>query len=126
MRLALESQAEGSLAGEGRKLFQKLQCVACHSADAKARAPVLEDIFGKQVPLTDGRSVVADVSYLRESIVNPDAKIVAGFQPIMPSYAGQVDEEEMLQLLAFIKGLRAGQTPRRTEKAEPPLGQALP
>jgi len=120
----LESQAEGSPASAGRKLFQKLQCVSCHSADARARAPVLEEIFGKQVPLADGRSVVADISYLRESILNPDAKIVAGFQPIMPSFQGQVNEEELLQLIAFLRTLRAGQTPRRVEDAEPP--QATP
>jgi len=120
----LESQAEGSPASAGRKLFQKLQCVSCHSADARARAPVLEEIFGKQVPLADGRSVVADISYLRESILNPEAKIAAGFQPIMPSFQGQVNEEELLQLIAFLRTLRAGQTPRRVEDAEPP--QATP
>jgi cytochrome c oxidase subunit II len=111
---------DGSPAAEGRKLFMKLQCVTCHSADSKARAPVLEGLFGSEVPLRDGRRVRADDAYLRESILVPDAKIVAGFQPIMPTYKGQVDEEEMLQLLAFIKGLGPGQTPKRTENAEPP------
>jgi cytochrome c oxidase subunit 2 len=116
----LNQGPDGSMASEGRKLFLKLQCVACHSADAGARGPVLEGLYGAEVTLRDGRRLRADDAYLRESIVNPDAKIVAGFQPIMPSYAGQVDEEEMLQLLAFIKGLRPGQTPRRTQNAEPP------
>jgi cytochrome c oxidase subunit II len=122
----LENHAEGSLAGEGRKLFRKLQCVTCHSADATARAPVLEDLYDPQfqvwktVPLQDGRSVVADPAYIRESILDPDAKIVAGFQPIMPSFRGQVNEEEMLQLIAFLKSLGPGQTPRRVEDAEPP------
>ena len=115
----LESRAEGSLAGEGRKLFQKLQCVACHGADARSRGPVLEDLYGKQVPLQDGRTVAADASYLRESILNPDAKVVAGFQPIMPSFRGEVNEEELLQLLAFLRTLRPGETPRRVEDAEP-------
>src|SRR5262249_22316358 len=96
----------------------------CHSADAKARAPVLEDLFDANVPLQDGRTVRADGAYLRESILNPDAKIVAGFQPIMPSFEGMVDEEEILQLIAFIKSLGRGQTPLRTEEAEPPV--ALP
>ena len=76
------------------------------------------------MPLADGRSVVADISYLRESILNPEAKIAAGFQPIMPSFQGQVNEEELLQLIAFLRTLRAGQTPRRVEDAEPP--QATP
>ena len=116
----LKQGPDGSMASEGRKLFLKLQCVTCHSADSGARGPVLEDLFGKEVTLRDGRQVRADDAYLRESILVPDAKIVAGFQPIMPTYAGQVDEEEMLRLLAFIKGLGPGQTPKRTENAEPP------
>jgi cytochrome c oxidase subunit II len=111
---------DGSMASEGRKLFRKLQCVTCHSADAKARAPVLEGLYGRDVTLRDGRRVRADDAYLRESILVPDAKIVAGFESIMPTYKGQANEEEMLQLLAFIKGLGPGQTPPRTEGAEPP------
>lgn len=116
----LASGSDGSLAAEGRKLFQKLQCVTCHSADARARGPVLENLHGAAVPLSDGRTVRADAAYLRESILAPDAKIVAGFQPSMPSFQGLIDEEEMAQLLVFIKSLKAGATPRRTEEAEPP------
>lgn len=116
----LEIGADGSLATQGRKLFQKLQCVVCHSADARARGPVLESLYETQVFLQAGR-VVADDAYLRESILFPDAKIKAGFQPIMPSYKGLVNEEEVRQLLAFIKALKPGETPRRTEDAEPPI-----
>ena len=65
----LDSHAEGSLALQGRKLFLKLQCVTCHSADPQARAPVLEDLYGRTVNLRDGRTVVADNGYLRESIL---------------------------------------------------------
>jgi cytochrome c oxidase subunit 2 len=117
----LKEGPDGSMASEGRKLFRKLQCVTCHSADPGARGPVLEGIHGAEIMLRDGKRIWADDAYLRESIVNPDAKIVAGFQPIMPSYSGQVDEEEMLQLLAFLKALRAGGTPRRNESADPPV-----
>ncbi len=67
----LASHAEGSIALEGRKLFLKYQCVSCHSADALARAPVLENLYGRPVALTDGRTVVADADYLRKSIVDP-------------------------------------------------------
>ena len=62
----------------------------CHSADAEARAPVLEELFGKRVPLRDGRTVIADEQYLRESILNPHAKIVAGYEDIMPTFKGQL------------------------------------
>lgn len=113
-------RVDGSPAAEGRKLFLKYQCVTCHSADAQARAPVLENLYGSKVPLEGGGTVTADDDYLRESILNPDAKIVAGYRPIMPSFRGQVSDVELLQLVAFIKALRTGQTPRRIEEGEPP------
>jgi cytochrome c oxidase subunit 2 len=119
-RAWLDAGPDGSLASEGRKLFQKLQCVACHSADARARGPVLEQLYDTRVPLKSGGSTHADETYIRESIFFPEAKIVAGFEPIMPSYKGIIDEEEMVQLIAFIKTLKPGQTPSRTEKSEPP------
>ncbi len=117
----LNSHAEGSLALQGRKLFLKLQCITCHSADAGARAPVLEGLFRQRVNLRDGRTVVADDGYLRESILYPESKVVQGWEPIMPTFKGQVNEEELIQLLAFIKSLRPGQTPVRNEEAQPPL-----
>src|SRR5262249_6875605 len=120
------SRADGSLALEGRKLFLKHQCVSCHSADALARGPVLESVYGQPVRLLDGRTVLADETYLRESILNPDAKIVAGFEPIMPSYQGQLTEEEILQLLAFLKTLQPGQTPPRIDTAAPPSARPNP
>jgi cytochrome c oxidase subunit II len=116
---------DGGLASEGRKLFMKLQCSTCHSSNAGARGPILENLYLRDVALDNGRSVRADESYLRESILYPDAKIVAGFKPIMPSYQGQINEEEVQQLLAFLKALRPGQTPPRTEDAEPPLNPIL-
>jgi cytochrome c oxidase subunit II len=122
----LQAQADNSLASAGRKLFLKLQCVVCHSADSKARAPVLEDIYRKEVPLDTGARVLADDEYLRESILNPRSKVVAGYRPIMPPYEGQIDETEMIELLAFLKTLERGQTPRRVESAEPPAVYRAP
>jgi cytochrome c oxidase subunit II len=116
----LSGQAEGSLALQGRKLFLKKQCITCHTGTAEARAPNLEALFGKTVRLQDGGSVVADENYLRESILVPDAKVVAGYQPIMPSFKGQVSEEELIQLIGFIKALQPGQMPTRTEETPPP------
>jgi cytochrome c oxidase subunit 2 len=124
------SRAEGSLALQGRKLFLKLQCVTCHSADAKARAPVLENLYGQEVHLADGRVVVADEAYLRRSILEPAADVVQGWQPIMPTFQGQLadpvkkltQEEAIIQLIAYLKTLGPGQTPKRTEEFPPPLG----
>jgi cytochrome c oxidase subunit 2 len=92
-------------AGRGAKLFYQLGCVSCHGDNSSVQAPRLEDLYGSLVPLTDGQSVRADENYFRESIFNPNAKIVSGFAAIMPTYAGQIDEEDVLDLIAFIKTL---------------------
>jgi cytochrome c oxidase subunit 2 len=116
----LAERAEGSMALEGRKLFLQLQCIACHSADAQAAAPVLESLYGRTVQLADGTSVVADEAYLRESILDPRRKVAAGYQPIMPTYKGQVGEEQLFQVIAFLKALGPGGTPPRVERTAPP------
>jgi cytochrome c oxidase subunit 2 len=69
------------------------------------RGPVLQGIFGKSVELQGGGTVTADEAYIRESIVNPQAKVVAGFQPIMPTFQGLVTEEQLMQLIAYVRSL---------------------
>jgi cytochrome c oxidase subunit II len=101
----LAGGTEGSLASQGEKIFQKYSCNTCHTNDATARGPVLAGLFGKSVQLTNGQSVVADENYIRESILNPQAKVAAGFQPIMPTFQGQVNEEDLIKLLAYIRSL---------------------
>jgi cytochrome c oxidase subunit 2 len=96
---------EGSLAGRGQKLFQELGCQTCHHLDRQGIGPVLAGLFGKERQLQSGKTVVVDESYIRESILNPHANIVAGFQPLMPPYQGRVNEEELMQLIAYIKSL---------------------
>jgi cytochrome c oxidase subunit 2 len=59
------------------------------------------------VPLEDGNSVEADESYFRESVLNPRAKVVAGFRPIMPTFQGQISEEQLLELIAYVRTLKA-------------------
>jgi cytochrome c oxidase subunit 2 len=116
----LHQGAEGSMALQGRKIFLKYRCASCHSADGEARAPVLENLFGRSVVLNDGNVVKADENYLRESILYPSAKIAAGYENIMPTFKGQVSEEEIFQLIAFIRSLKTGQTPKRVESYPPP------
>jgi cytochrome c oxidase subunit 2 len=94
-----------SLAAAGEKLFTDLACVTCHRGDTEARGPKLEGLFGRPVSLANGERLVADEAYIRESIVNPTAKIVAGFQPVMPAYQGLVTEEGLMQLVAYIESL---------------------
>jgi cytochrome c oxidase subunit 2 len=97
--------AEGSPVSEGQKLFQNLGCAACHQLERQDIGPVLAGLFGSQVRLQNGQTVSADENYLRESILMPQAKIVAGFTTLMPAYQGRLNEEELLQLIAYIKSL---------------------
>ena len=95
----------GSLAQNGQTLFQQLGCSTCHRFDVQGRGPNLTGVFGKPVQLQDGRTVLADENYVRESILVPTAKVVSGFQPIMPSFQGQVSEEQLNALVAYVKSL---------------------
>jgi cytochrome c oxidase subunit 2 len=103
----LAGGSEGSLASQGEKLFQRYACNTCHTNDATGRGPVLAGLAGKPIRLADGRSVIADDNYIRESILNPTAKVAAGFQPIMPTFQGQVSEEDLMRLLAYVKSMPA-------------------
>jgi cytochrome c oxidase subunit 2 len=97
----------GSLAQNGATLFQQLGCNTCHRFDVQGRGPNLIGVFGKPVALEDGRTVIADENYVRESILVPAAKIVSGFKPIMPSFQGQVSEDQLNSLVAYVKSLAA-------------------
>ena len=96
-----------SLPAAGEKLFEELACGTCHREDTRARGPLLDDLFGKKVRLRSGDTVLADERYVRESILTPAAKIVAGYEPIMPTFAGQISEEGLLSLVSYIKSLRS-------------------
>lgn len=93
----------GSVASTGAQLFTQLGCATCHQKGDGQRGPSLVGVFGKSVQLKTGESVVADEGYLRESILNPQAKVVAGFEPVMPTFKGLVSEEGLMQLITFIK-----------------------
>lgn len=106
----LEQQgSNSSLAAEGKQLFRTYGCSGCHSLNSNIRAPDLSGIYGKPQPLSDGSTVIVDDAYIRDSILQPKKQIVAGFEPIMPSFAGQIEEGDILKLIAFIKSLEPGQ-----------------
>ncbi len=92
-------------ASAGEKLFRNLGCNACHRPGPGALGPPIAGLFGTSIKLQTGETVRVDEDYLRESILNPNAKIVAGYQPIMPPFQGQITEEGVLQLIAYIKSL---------------------
>mgnify|MGYP001186287459 CR=1 FL=1 len=90
----------------GRDLFEtKLGCASCHQNTDQGRGPSLNGVFGKEQRLTNGQTVVADEEYIRNSILNPQGQIVEGYQPIMPTFKGQVTEEQLVSLVAYIKSL---------------------
>ena len=95
----------GSMAQNGQQLFSQLGCSTCHRFDVQGRGPNLTGVFGKPVLLEDGRTVIADENYVRESILIPTAKVVSGFKPVMPSFQGQVSEEQLTSLVAYVKSL---------------------
>ena len=95
------------LAQEGKTLMQSKGCIACHSFDgAKMTGPTLKGVFAHDVELADGSKVNADENYLRESIENPNAKVVKGFSPVMPTFKGMISETEMNAVIAYIKTLK--------------------
>jgi len=95
----------GPLSATGEKIFAELGCVTCHRADSQGRGPSLQGVFGKPVLLEDGRTVTADENYVRESILDPGAKVVNGFKPVMPTFQGLVSEEQLNALVAYVKSL---------------------
>jgi cytochrome c oxidase subunit II len=97
--------ATASPVAAGEKLFQDLACATCHTPGPQARGPELAGLFGKAIQLQGGGTATYDEAYVRESIVNPQAKVVAGFQPIMPTFQGLVTEEQLLQLIAYVRAL---------------------
>lgn len=93
-------------AAAGEQLFVKMGCASCHMASGEGRGPSLAGLYGSKVNLSNGQTVTADESYLRESILKSSAKIVAGYQPIMPNYQGQLTEENVIELIHYIQSLK--------------------
>lgn len=94
------------LAEAGEKLFQRLGCSTCHRPDGTGRGPSLVGIFDKPVQLEGGKTVLADENYIRESILDPKAKITAGYPPVMPVFKGLISEDGLTQIIAYLKSLK--------------------
>jgi cytochrome c oxidase subunit 2 len=102
-----------SMVEAGERLFSRLGCQSCHREDDTGRGPSLLDVFGSQVRLQTGQTVVADEAYIRESILRPQAKIVFGYTTQMPTFQGQISEEGLLQIIAYMKSLSKERTQAR-------------
>jgi len=107
----------------GKQLFASLGCNTCHRFDVQGRGPNLQGLFGKPVLLEDGRTVIADENYVRESILNPTAKIVSGFKPVMPTFQGLVSDEQLNALVAYVKSLAQPASGTLNQAAAAPAGQ---
>src|ERR1700722_7029331 len=101
----MNTNQNGPLSGTGQQVYAQLGCASCHRSDAPSRGPTLAGVFGSSVRLEDGRTVTADENYIRESILDPGAKIVNGYKPIMPTFQGLVSEEQLNALVAYVKSL---------------------
>jgi cytochrome c oxidase subunit 2 len=104
------SDAGPSMASAGAALFTRYHCTGCHGENSKFEAPKLAGVYGGQVPImaangTDVEFVTADDRYIRDSILLPKSQVVAGFKPVMPSYKDVLKEEEVLQLMEYIKSI---------------------
>jgi cytochrome c oxidase subunit 2 len=119
---------EGTLASEGGKLFADLACNTCHRPETQGRGPILEGLFGRTVALEGGGTARVDEAYLRESILTPNERLTANFQPIMPSYQGLITEEQLLGLIEYVKSLgsQPQATPVRPGTGGPAPGETTP
>ncbi len=121
---------DGTPAWRGQALFLKLNCITCHNnvydtaaANTSNRAPNLEGLYGSVVPIQGGKTVVADQAYIHESIRYPMAKVHDGWKPIMPAFPkSQVTDEELADVTAYIRYLRLGKLPKRTDGSVAPVG----
>jgi cytochrome c oxidase subunit 2 len=118
-----------TMQASGAELFEQLACATCHRVGRAPgglppRAPALEGLFGSPVALQSGRTVIADESYIRESILDPHARVVAGWQPIMPTFKGQITEEQLNALVLYVKSLGVTEVEGRVapEGVAPPPG----
>ena len=121
--LSGSSDATANPVVAGEKLFVEKACTTCHLSDGSGRAPSLNGVYGAQVLLADGSKVTADDAYIRESILLPQAKIVAGYQPLMPSFQGQLTEEQIIDLTSYVKSLQSQPVPAKGAGIAPATGK---
>jgi cytochrome c oxidase subunit 2 len=106
-----EGPRQPGMAQRGFALYRAYGCSGCHDAGSTVHAPPLTGLLGRPVQLQDGRALRADEPYIRDAILAPDKDIVAGYAPIMPSYAGKIGEEDLLAIIEYIRESKHGNAP---------------
>lgn len=119
----LSSGGAQTMTARGEQLFRQLACVSCHLPDDSGRGPSLAGTFGTQVQLASGAQALVDDTYIRESILTPHAKLREGYQPVMPTFQGLINEDGVMSLIEYIKSLPPAE---RTAGAAPPQAEAAP
>src|ERR1019366_4782059 len=99
--------AQGGTAAAGEKLFQQSGCSTCHLDNGKGPGPSFVGLYGNPVHLTNGQTTTANDAFIRECILNPDTRRVAGYAPMMPSFQGQLSDAQILDLIAYIRSKSA-------------------
>jgi cytochrome c oxidase subunit 2 len=107
----LAGASGGSMSSTGAQVFQQFGCQTCHKQESGQRGPALDGLFGSQVKLANGETIVADQEYIRESILTPATKVVSGYPVLMPTYRNQLTQEQLNQLVEYVKSL----TPKRKQ-----------
>jgi cytochrome c oxidase subunit 2 len=117
-RWLTQGQPGSTLAQSGEKLYRELGCSGCHENSTVVRAPPLQGMYGKPVPLQTGQIVTADEGYIRDSILLPAKDIAAGYTNDMPSFQGRVSEEQLLEIISYIRSIgdQPAQTPVTFER----------
>jgi cytochrome c oxidase subunit 2 len=114
--LSSRSNVNAPMAAEGERLFVRYHCGGCHGATSRFNAPKLEGVYGGKVPIMkDNKEVVfvdADDRYIRDSVLLPKSEVVAGYEPIMPSFKDVIPEEDLLKILAYIRSIGRGSAAR--------------
>lgn len=103
-----EGEGTETMTAAGERLFRQYHCSGCHGGNGSIQCPPLENVYGHPVPIQQGEDVgfvTADEAYIRDSILLPMSQVVAGYDPVMPSYQGQINERDLLQIIAYIKSL---------------------
>ena len=114
----LGGTSEKSPEEAGKQLFSDFDCASCHESGERVRCPVLGGLYGTQVSLENGSKVLFDESYIRESLFEPKAKVAKGYPAAMPSYRGQLSEDQVLALIAYIKSLSANASGKRAGESQ--------
>jgi cytochrome c oxidase subunit 2 len=111
-RWLAQGKSGPDLIDRGYRLFREHGCAGCHDSRSSVHAPDLDNLFGRRVFLQDGRVVIADETYIHDSIIEPKKDVVAGYAPIMPSFKGQFSETDLMALVQYLKS-------DRVKEAEP-------